>query len=503
VTAQQIIGLDSLRATRAIHGDPKTSAQIKEMFDGITYEKGGAVLSMLESYVGPEVFRQGVNQYLRAHANGNANSADFWQAEAQVSGKPIDQLMPTFVLQPGVPMLTVTSSCAGGKAQAEFTQQRFFLSPERLNAGSEEQWQIPACMKLGANSTCALITAKTQQVPLGPCASWLFANRNAKGYYRVAYTQSDLLAVAKVAESELNAPERIALIEDTWAMARVGRNRVSDFLGLAQALRSERDLAAVNLLASDLEYVGDRLVPATDAESYRRFVREQFNANAKSLGWSLRPGDSDEQKAMRASLLEILGRSGDPEAVATARTLVQSYLRNPVSVEGTLVAPAFTTAAAQGDAALYQQISAALAKASSTSEYNVYLLALAQFRQADLVQRTFALVDEGKVRQQEYPVLFTVLLANPGAQGAAWEYLKAHWSDLAEKVTSFGGRGAVSALGNFCSAERRADVDQFFKQHPAPGAERTVNQSLERIDNCIEFKSMQQQDMNLWLGQRQ
>ena len=117
------------------------------MFDGITYEKGAAVLRMLESYVGPEVFRKGVNAYLRAHANGNATSADFWEAEAKVSGKPIDQLMPTFVLQPGVPMLTVAGSCNGGKAQVEFTQQRFFLSPQRLNGGSPEQWQIPVCMK--------------------------------------------------------------------------------------------------------------------------------------------------------------------------------------------------------------------------------------------------------------------------------------------------------------------------------------------------------------------
>ena len=79
VSAQEIISLDSLGATRAIHGDPKTPSEIKEMFDGITYQKGGAVLTMLESYVGPEMFRKGVNAYLQAHANGNATSADFWE----------------------------------------------------------------------------------------------------------------------------------------------------------------------------------------------------------------------------------------------------------------------------------------------------------------------------------------------------------------------------------------------------------------------------------------
>src|SRR5579859_1395809 len=331
-TTQQIIGLDSLSATRAIHGDPKTPAEIKEMFDGITYQKGGAVLSMLESYVGPEVFRKGVNAYLRAHANGNATSADFWQAEAQASGKPIDQVMPTFVLQPGVPMLTVTTSCNGAKTQAAFTQQRFFLSPERLNAGSSEEWQIHICMKSGGADACSLVTAKTQESSLGQCPAWLFANPNAKGYYRVAYTKAELNAIAGVAESQLNAPERIALIEDTWAMTRVGKNSVGDFLDLAQALQSERNLAAINLLADDLAYIGSSLVPEKETSRFHEVVRKQFEANESSLGWSVRPGDSDEQKALRASLLSILGRTGDPQAIATAQELVQRYLKDPGSV---------------------------------------------------------------------------------------------------------------------------------------------------------------------------
>ena len=231
-------------------------------------------------------------------------------------------------------MLTVAASCGEGKARVEFTQQRFFLSPERLNAGSPEQWQIPVCMKSGTNTPCSLVASKTQEVPIAQCPTWLFANRDAKGYYRVAYTKTNLNAVAGMAESELNAPERIALIEDAWAMTRVGKTSIGDFLGLAQALRSGRDLAAIDLLAADLADVGDLLVPENEARDYREFVHKQFNARAKELGWAARADDSDEQKAMRASLLGILGRTGDPEAVATARALVQNYLRNPASVEG-------------------------------------------------------------------------------------------------------------------------------------------------------------------------
>ena len=126
-----------MSAARAIHGDPRTSAEIKEMFDGITYQKGGAVLGMLESYVGPEVFRNGVNAYLKAHANGNATSADFWQAMAKVSGKPVDKIMPTFVMQPGVPLVTVSGSCSSGKQPLELSQQRFLLSSSGDSAKQE------------------------------------------------------------------------------------------------------------------------------------------------------------------------------------------------------------------------------------------------------------------------------------------------------------------------------------------------------------------------------
>jgi len=103
------------------------------------------------------------------------------------------------------------------------------------------------------------------------------------------------------------------------------------------------------------------------------------------------------------------------------------------------------------------------------------------------------------VRQQNYPTLFQALLAGPGRE-LTWNYMKEHWSDLAEKVTSFGGRGAVAALGNSCSESMRDDVKKFFTDHRAPGAERALQQSLERMNTCIEFKQLQQANMQQWLA---
>jgi aminopeptidase N len=500
-SAQEVIGQDSLSAARAIHGDPRTSAEIKEMFDGITYQKGAAVLGMLESYVGADVFRKGVNAYLQAYANGNATSADFWQAMAKVSGKPVDKIMPTFVMQSGVPLITVSGSCHRDIIALQVEQSRFFLSPLLGGNLPDQKWLIPVCTKSAkpSPSTCFLMAAWKQQQDIHSC-SWFFANRDAKGYYRVLYQDpKELMAVAAVAEKELTVSERIAFVEDTWAMARSGKQPIGIFLGVAQELRSERNRNVVDSIAEHFIGIARALVPEQEKAKYNEIIRRQFAPLAKEVGWSPSANDTDDQKALRASLLGILGSAGDPEAVAEAQKIAHAYLKDPPSVEGTIIGPALSVAAANGDSALYDQFANAMDHAHNVDEYYHSLYALTAFRRPELAKRTVALIDQGKIRQQDYTGVFSALLAESPAREIAWDYLKAHWDSLAEKVASFGGRGAVSALAGFCSVEMRDDIQKFFTDHRAPGAERALRQSLERINSCIEFKQQQGANMQKFL----
>ncbi|MFL6312139.1 MAG: M1 family metallopeptidase [Terriglobales bacterium] len=503
-TAQGVIGQDSLSAARAIHGNPRNSAEIKEMFDGITYEKGGAVLGMLESYVGPDVFRSGVNAYLKAHANGNATSADFWQAVAKVSGKPVDKIMPTFVMQPGVPLVTVSGSCHVDYIPLELFQQRFLLSSPSADDKQGQTWSIPVCTKTAQNwgSACYLLSKQTEKVDVKRCPDWTFANRDAKGYYRILYQDpKNLMSVAAAAEKELTVPERIAFVEDLWAMVRAGKEPVGIFLDAARALRAERNRVVVEFTADHMDTIGRSLVPEQSQKEYRDLVRDQFAPLARDVGWNAKADDNDEQKALRATLLGILGSTGDTEAVAAAQKIAQAYIKDPGSVEGTIIGPALAVAAENGDAALYDQVAQAMANVRKTEDYYHFLFALTSFRQAELAQKTLALIDQGKIRQQDYVRIFPALLAESPAREIAWDYLKAHWDDLAEKVTSFGGSGAVSALGGFCSIEKRDEIKQFFATHRAPGAERALQQSLERIATCVEFKQLQSGNMQKFLQQ--
>src|SRR5215471_13371260 len=184
----EALDLDSLQNTRPIHQSADTPAEIQELFDGIAYTKTAAVLRMLESYLGEDKFRAGVNAYLHAHAYGNATQSDFWSALATASNKPVDRIMPTFVDQPGAPTVSVALQCAGDKTNITLTQHRYFYDKSMLEGRSTELWQVPLSLKTAdGRDSSELLTNAQQTFSLPRCNRWVFANGNANGYYRIKY----------------------------------------------------------------------------------------------------------------------------------------------------------------------------------------------------------------------------------------------------------------------------------------------------------------------------
>jgi aminopeptidase N len=176
------LSIDSLKATRPIHVDVQTPAQIDEVFDAITYEKGAAILRMIESYVGADTFRRGVNAYLETHAYKNATSEDFSKSLSATSGKPVERILPTFVNQPGVPLIDVSLSCANNRTTVTLKQQRFILGS--ASASSGERWQIPICLRPPGRHPYLRRHERLDGDDDGRrrgCAPWVLANAGAQG----------------------------------------------------------------------------------------------------------------------------------------------------------------------------------------------------------------------------------------------------------------------------------------------------------------------------------
>src|SRR6185503_12556746 len=173
---QTALALDALQTTRPIHADVRTPAEIDEAFDAIAYQKGAAVLRMIERYVGGETFRKGVNAYIQAHAYKNATSEDLWKSLSASSGKPVERILPTFVNQPGVPLIDVSVACANGGTAVTLKQQRFVIDARQPAGG---RWQTPVCMKVPGQPapSCDLLTDESHTTTIGgACVPWVFAN---------------------------------------------------------------------------------------------------------------------------------------------------------------------------------------------------------------------------------------------------------------------------------------------------------------------------------------
>ncbi len=497
------INQDSLANTRPIHQAAETPAQIQELFDGIAYGKAASVLRMLESYLGEETFRAGVNAYIKEHQYANATATDFWEAQAKTSKKPVDQIMPTFVKQAGVPIINVSSQCAGNSTSVTLEQRRFFDNREKLQEPNDQLWQIPFCMKSSTGAQkCELLTKRQETFTLPGCATWVLPNAGATGYYRTGYQPETVRALAKDAGTKLSPAERIALQGDIWASIVVGREPVGDYLAFAQGLSGERNRAVMDDIIGHLGYIARYLVTDNDRDSYRAWLRQYLMPMLNDVGWEPKPGESDEVQELRLRLLRAAGYDArDPEVLAAARKLADKALDDPSSVEGELAFGAMSLAALNGGEDFYDRVMAGLKNPKSPQDYYFHLFVLPQFNDPKLLQRTLDYAVSPDVRSQDALGVIGSVLQNPAGQKLAWDFVLSHWDAVQKSGGPFASGQIVGSTGSFCDAHMRDQVVEFFAAHKIEAAERTYRQAIERINNCVDLKSQQEPQLASWLGQ--
>ncbi|HLW89204.1 MAG TPA: M1 family metallopeptidase [Terriglobales bacterium] len=503
--AGNTMNTDSLTNTRPIHQAAETPAQIQELFDGIAYGKAAAVLRMLEAYLGEDTFRAGVNAYISQHQYANATADDFWGAQAKTSKKPVDKIMPTFVKQPGVPILNVKVQCVGDTTKITLDQQRYYSDRIKFQEPGDQVWQVPVCLKGSAGADaqkCEVISKKEETVSLPGCSKWVLANANATGYYRAGYQPEAVKALASDAESKLTPAERISLQNDIWASVRVGREPVGDYLAFSQGLQADRNRAVLEAALGRLNYIGQYLVNDSDRESFRAWLRQLLTPAFTEVGWEPKPGESDEQKTLRGRLFGALGYDArDPQVLAQSRKIADKFIDDPTSVDRELAGGAFGLAALNGDEAFYNRIMVALKSAKTPEEYYGYLFTLAQFGDTKLLQRTLEFAISPDVRSQDSLQLIGGVMQNPVGEKLAWDFVQSHWDAVVKAGGPFASAEVVGATGVFCDAGMRDQVTDFFAAHKVAAAERTFRQSIERINNCVDLKTRQEPQLASWLGQ--
>jgi hypothetical protein len=332
------------------------------------------------------------------------------------------------------------------------------------------------------------------------CSPHLFVNYDGRGFYRASHAAGMIPAEGDLTKI-LSPSERISLLNDTWALVKIGEADIASQLALISRLRNERERAVFNAILEQLTVIGQELVTEQQAPAYRKWVAGYLRPVIAELGWTPAANESDERKQLRAAIVNVLGYiARDEETLTKARELTELALKDPPAVDPTLAEVVVPLAALNGDAALLAKMKTAIAEAKSPGQYYRYLYALIAFEDPVLRKEAFAAALAPEMRSQDLPHYVGSMFEKPWLRAEAWEFVKANWSELQKKFTPWGGASLVGSTGRMCDAKQREDVQRFFAAHPVQASERSLNSALERIDMCVEMRTLQTRNFAAWLS---
>ena len=490
--ANAALGLDGLRNSHPIEASVDDPAEIRELFDAISYSKGGSVLRMLEDYVGPETFRNGLRSYLTRHAYGNARGAHLWEAIGEAADEsgadlpmPVVPLMEAWIKQTGYPALSVQITREAGETRIAAAQSRFLYDHLLGEPEGDALWPTPLSIISGGGETAKrLLSGGEERFVVGADGGWTKLNAGQTGFFRVAYAEDEWRRLGEaVAAQSLPAVDRLGLQNDAYALVRAGRLPATVFLELAQSYIAERDAIVWSDLAANLRGLENLLASAPCLEAFRAYARSLFADVAREVGWDPQPGDGHLEALRRSAVISAFGGYGDPDTQREARARFQLHAEGGASIAPEVRGAAFNLAAQQGGRAVYDELWRIHRDAYLQEEKARVLAALTRTRDdallADLLRRSMS--DE--VRSQDAPLALTQAGALPDARARTWEFVKENWEEIDRRY----GKGGFAVMrivaipAGFASAEREEDVRAFFEAHPAPSAARSIQQTLESI----------------------
>jgi puromycin-sensitive aminopeptidase len=459
--------VDGQHSTRAIEYEVISPDECAGMFDILTYIKGCAVLRMLEQYLGATTFRDGIRIYLQRHAYANTVTADLWTALEAASSLPVGDIMDTWILQGGFPLLTVDGDTV---SQAPFT---YTEAVGESNIGSN--WKVPILVRSldGGATSAHLLEGPSMAITMEGVS---VMNAGGSGFYRTAYATDHLTAVA-ARLVELDELERAVLFSDTWASILVGHSTFKDLFILAKGLIDLDEPATWNVVVRATD-MANRIGDEAAREVLAQVVQRLCGPVLARLGWEAVSGEPSQAGELRAIVVGVLGAVGHDQAViaeATARF-------DAGSVSGDLANAIVSITMLQnrpGDVVICEQRREA---AANPQDEQRYLFAPAGSSDPavllDVFKRSFS-----TIRTQDAPYLIGAMVRSRVAGWQIWKAMTERWSEAIERFPAGSPVAMAAGLSTFVADPARAvEIRRFHESNPLEIGQQQVAQVLDVMD---------------------
>ena len=449
-TKEAAMAPDSHASSHAIQVHVTDELQAANAFDPtITYNKGQAVLRMLEAHLGPDTFREGIRRYMKARAFGNATTADLWNALSAASRQDVGAIAAGWTTQAGLPLVSVAAECdAQGKRTVSLSQKRFFLED---GAADTSHWSVPLQIRAGnAAPATVLLTQQGQRVAAGACQEPLSANADAIGYYRVQYDATTLSTNTR-AFGTLPDADRIAMLDDQWALVQTHSAPLASYLALAEGMRNSVDSSAwqqINDSLGVIEY-DERGAPGHDA--FATYARSVIKPVADRLGWDAKADETPDLQNLRRTVIQNLGVWGDAGVIAEARRHFAAFVKDRSAITPDDQPMILTIVGLHADKATFEQLHMLAKQSTDDSERRRLYIALAGARDAGLGEEAAKIALDPEIPPQEIQLRLGMLATLRA------EHPRLAWNTFNNKAAEL-----LSSFGNMVPLIEAQFVPQFF-----------------------------------------
>jgi aminopeptidase N len=494
---QTIMDTDALASARAVRQPVHSTSDAMEL-DRVVYDKGAGVLRMLESWLGADIFRRGVQRYIQDNAWKNAGAEDLFAALDFVSTQRVDALASGFLDHAGVPEVLVSWNCKnGGRARVELRESEW--RPLGSGGTSQRTWTLPVCLASDAPRTKSCFTLGAEPIvrDLGArCPSWLYPNADSTGYYRFLLGAPELGALARSALSAgaLAPAERVGLVSNAWAEVRQGAVGPAVLLDALPGLDGDANPHVVDQIALALRGIDSALVDGSARPAFRRYAAARMAGRKALLGWRPARGakEGDDRALERRAVLRTMGEVAyDKATLAEAETLAAQWLANPSSVPGDAAAIALPAASLRAGASRLEQLRAALKGAATPEQRVLAVRAMGMFDDPAVLSSALDLVLTDELKLSDLRYLFGAIQGRPGVAPAVLAWEKQNWAKLTGRLPGAFGRGMLVAVaGDLCDRQALEDARAFFEEatRGIEGVRRALDEALERAGLCIALR---------------
>jgi aminopeptidase N len=492
---------DARASSHAIQQIVTDELQAVNAFDPeITYSKGQAILRMLEAYLGPETFRNGIRAYMQEHAFSNATTTDLWKALNTASGKDAGGIAADWTGQAGFPLVEVAARCdATGARTLTLTQRRFLL---RGVDNEHQHWRIPLQIRSGSDAPpLALLFRDAQQTTdAGRCDEPLSVDAGALGFYRTRYDAATLALNTKNF-FRLPDPDRIALLDDQWALVESGVDPLPTYLALAASMAQDLDSRAWTQIAEALRTIEFAERGSTGHEDFGTYARSLLRPVFDRLGWQPRPGETPDVRQLRLTVIRDLGSFGDQAIVGEARNRFAAFQSNHSALSPDDQAPVLTIVAQYADAATFESLHAIARGAKDETELRRYYGALVAVRDPELARQAaqIALSPEIPAQADAFRLQLIVALADRHQQ-LSWQLFRDNHERLLKPLAMEAPLFVAQYLpATYWSGVPTAELDAWVRAQVSPEMASSVDRGMETVRFRVAEKIMLVQGTDSYL----